>query len=222
MIDNHDTAYQRTLEQIVASLQELDQKIGTLLAGQQSDRIADIVSGVELVEQARATNDPELQRRLLSDAIVRLSSGRARLSVHLEAVLSRRPREPRLLDRIYRQLPPFFPDRPRIELRESIVHERDLIIESVKRIHQASVHTIGAYACLGEIESARVAFRQYLAFCDLLANDSNGALRYLPYEIEHNIRAISNEGRALVQQTLKQLGSADQAAAPGTIVDQEE
>lgn len=142
-------AIHQTLADITCQLEVIDLKISEVLQGQHLDRLAEVLSGVEMYQQAIATRDKELRRELLVNAIQQLNGGRRKLLLGTEFdFVDALPKSRLSLFLSPRDWPAFVEDKAKTAY------------EAMHGIIKASRYLAMAYTVLEEPDALRVLLQQ--------------------------------------------------------------
>lgn len=181
-------AVQRALAEIIQKLEEIDQKICTVLEGQRNDRLALVESGVQLYLQAMAASKPETRHQLLIEAVDKLTVGRQQLILSMEANIhdldKRLPRNSWQL--LWRSLTR--------DMLKQIEEKAKPVQESLQAILRASYVLASTYQALDEPESLQVSLYPLRETLLEIGTKGEGIARWLPYDIEHPPEELWHNG----------------------------
>jgi hypothetical protein len=165
-------------------LLELDKKLEAVLAGQHSDRIAQVKAGIAAYEQAFYSRDDALKKMQLANALQSLNEGRQRLMEHLITSLRIERSEPGPWQRILRMVSFGRIDEMEFELLRKFDALYPTVKEDIRYVNLATAYLFRTLVLLDEHESALVSVRQEARFYAELETELPRRKQLFPYERE--------------------------------------
>lgn len=178
---------QASIADISDQLLVVGEKLDALAEGQHIDRVAKILSGVQLYEQASLCRDKETRVGVLTNALQSLNEGRTELFGELTYMLTSAPREPVISDMLWKI---FGVDKREADYFNKCSESRSRLIENIRQINLGSAYLFRTYALLDEPEAANRSRIQYLEFCDLVLGGIREEDSVHPYELVEATRSL--------------------------------
>lgn len=154
-------ALQAQIREISKQLNELSEKIDSVLEGQHSDRVAEVESGIEMYELANKYNDPDQRKRQIANAQKSLTDGRKKLERWLHKVLNEGTRELKGAEE-WALLTVGNIHKPRVERLNELESKEQEIQEALRYYVLASGYIFKIHAAQGEPDAAETFIDQHL------------------------------------------------------------
>lgn len=165
-------AIQIAMVEVLDRIATIDEKVTDLLAGQRSDRIADVLDGIGNYQQALSLSDPEERRHRLRHAIDKLNEGRSKLMLALQGDLTELDGMPTTL------LESIFPKKdPRVAWNRA-----DEMRRALQAVFVATDFLAFAYQELGQVDVIPVCFRQIEPVISAVRDRQDAINSWLPNE----------------------------------------
>lgn len=194
----HQLAMQAQLTEISEQLLSVEDKVDEVIEGQHSDRVAKVQAGVHSYETAVDYADDDKRDAQLTNALQTLNEGRTQLMVTVERALSKSPRDPGLVDKIW-SLAGI--DKPRVDLKRELRSEIDKVEESVAYIRIATAYLFRTHVLMGERKAAERSVRQFQNVASRVTRSLESQSIYLPESLMEGSREIEEVSRLLESET---------------------
>ena len=152
----------------------VDQKITSILEGQQNDRLAMVESGINLYKQAIAAKNPDTRHQLLINAVDKLDEGRQKLILFLESDIE-------FVEKLPRKFWQMLLYAPLRDVSGEVERKAKLVQQSFQAIIRASYVLASVYEALGEIDSLQVSLQPLREMLPKVGEKGKRIARLLPY-----------------------------------------
>lgn len=168
---------QQTLAEIINRLEVLDEKISSIMAGQKNDRLALVISGINLYHQAIAAGDISVRKNLLVSAIDKLTEGRQKLIISIDS-------EIQFIDKVPDTYWKMILKYPFKDVSKYVDKNAAEVQQTFQAIIRSSYVLALSYDALDETDSMRASFQPLIETINKFGIKGKKIGRFLPYNPE--------------------------------------
>lgn len=186
----HQMAIQASLAEVSSKLNTIETKIDEVKLGQNSDRINQIITGIELYKESFQRNKSKQQLDDLTNALQSIKTGKNQLKGEIENFFKIHKREASSFDKVWGIIGV---DKPETEILSKIEKSQYDLTESVKYIIIAYSFEIKIRLLQEEYDLAETIKSDLIKYVDNFAFTNNKLFDYIEPSLRKNIISSNKE-----------------------------